>query len=209
VKWMKRMSAFGEALRKLREKHSENQTELGHVLGVSPQMISKFETGKSVPSATTLKALAEHYRVTIEALLGLKNAAPAGDVPLQTLPVLGKISAGKPLYAEEQQIGTYPVLPGVDGDFLLLVTGDSMVPVIPDQAYVVVKCDIPVLSGGIAVIMVNDSEAVVKRVFYDPNGVILKSENSAYPPVFIDKERWSSLCRIIGKVTAVIHRLVE
>ncbi len=158
----------------------------------------------------TLKALAEHYQVSIEALLGLKSAASGeGEAVACALPVLGKISAGKPLYAEEQQIGTYPMLPGVDGDFLLLVTGDSMVPVIPDQAYVVVKCDLPVLSGGIAVVLVNDSEAVVKRVYYDPNGVILKSENSAYPPVFIDKERWDSLCRIIGKVTTVIHRLVE
>lgn len=206
---MKSMSAFGEALRKLRVEHSENQTELGQVLGVSPQMVSKLETGKSVPSAITLKKLAEHYRVSIETLLGLERAIPTGEELVRRLPVLGKISAGKPLYAEEQRIGTYPVLPGVEGDFLLLVTGDSMVPVIPDQSYVVVKCDHPVSSGGIAVVMVPDTEAVVKRVYYDPNGVILKSENSAYPPLFFDKERWASLCRMIGKVTTVIHRLVE
>jgi repressor LexA len=208
---MENDTRFGKIMRALREKHAESQTELGHILDVSPQMISKFETGKSVPSATTLKTLSRHFGVTIEELLGIAEDADyfENSQLMKHLPVLGKISAGKPLFAIEQQIGSYPILPGVDGDFLLLVTGDSMEPIIPNQAYVVVKQGVTVSSGGIAVVMVDDAQAVVKRTYFDPNGVILKSENRLYPPVFIDKERWETMCRLIGKVTTVINRLEE
>lgn len=202
---MKNRLAFGEILKKYREERGQSQSDIAKVLDVSPQMVSKLENEKSLPTAQTLKTLSAHFHVSIEALLGIDKPVEATPVP-KILPVLGKISAGLPLLAEEQRIGQFPVLPGVEGDFLLLVWGDSMEPAILDGGYVVVKQGATVQSGSIGVVRVDASDALVKRLYFDPNGVILKSDNPAYPPIFIEKQRWASLCQVIGKVTMILNK---
>lgn len=85
-------------------------------------------------------------------------------------------------------------------DLAFQVRGDSMEPLIPDGSIVFVDKSKTARNGNICVVIINGSDAVIKRTYFDPNGVMLRSENIKCEPAFIDRERWESECRIVGVV---------
>jgi repressor LexA len=126
------------------------------------------------------------------------------------LPLVGRIAAGGPLLAEEavEDRVAVPKLVGRDADFLLRVTGDSMIDVgILDGDLVVVRRQNDARDGEIVVALVGDDEsadeATVKTFRRDPNGrVRLQPENSALEPIYADH------VQILGKVVGVLRSLV-
>jgi len=118
------------------------------------------------------------------------------------LPIIGAVTAGRPVFAYEQELGVLPYDPGDSGDFFaLLVSGDSMIGAgILDGDCVVVRRQETAYSGEIVVAVI-DEEATVKRLLLDGIQVWLMPENPDYQP--IDGEE----CRILGRVTAVVRRL--
>lgn len=64
---------FGQRLRKERQKNDELQSDLAKILNVDVSMISLWETGKNYPEVKKLIEIAEHYKVSIDYLLGLVN----------------------------------------------------------------------------------------------------------------------------------------
>lgn len=61
--------AIGARVREWRRKRNKSQPELGQVLGVSEQMIQKYETGKSSLTALKLVAIAEFLRCKTKDLI--------------------------------------------------------------------------------------------------------------------------------------------
>ena len=59
----------GATVKKLREERGMTQAQLGHMLGVSAQAVSKWERDKSLPDISLLPALAEALRVSVSELL--------------------------------------------------------------------------------------------------------------------------------------------
>ena len=64
---------FSTILRNLREAAQETQRELAKAVYVSPSAISQYENGRSQPSRGTLEALAKHFNVSTDYLLGTSN----------------------------------------------------------------------------------------------------------------------------------------
>ena len=118
------------------------------------------------------------------------------------LPIIGEVTAGKPIFAYEQELGVLPYDPGDSGDFFALaVTGDSMIGAgILDGDYVVVRKQDNARSGEIVVAIIGE-EATVKRLHVEGPDVWLLPENPDYSPIDGDE------CRIIGQVTAVVREL--
>ena len=114
------------------------------------------------------------------------------------IPVVGVVTAGYPILAQENIEGTIPW----DGDsscFALRIKGDSMVGAgILDGDKVVVRPQ-PDCQNGEIVIALLDDEATCKRFRKDKSGVWLLPENPNYAP--IDGRE----AQIIGKVKAVIR----
>ena len=82
-----------------------------------------------------------------------------------SVPVIGEISAGTPLLAEENKIGEIPVVEEKYNKdlFALKVSGDSMVDAgIHGGDIVVVDKNIEPKNGDIGAFMINDTEATVK-----------------------------------------------
>ena len=82
-----------------------------------------------------------------------------------SVPIIGEISAGSPLLAEENKIGEIPVVEeSYNKDlFALKVKGDSMIDAgIYDDDIVVVDKNIEPKNGDIGAFMINDTEATVK-----------------------------------------------
>lgn len=122
------------------------------------------------------------------------------------LPILGRIQAGLPVLAEENQEGTM-FLPRewVRGSnaFLLRVAGESMIGahILPADL-VLIRSQTKAENGEIVVARVNGSEATLKRFHQLKNKVLLKPENSSFDPIEVDQED----CEVVGKVIGVYRR---
>lgn len=60
-------------LSELREKLNLSQREVAHDLGITPQAISLYETGKREPKLEVWKKLANYFNVSVPYLLGLED----------------------------------------------------------------------------------------------------------------------------------------
>jgi repressor LexA len=126
-----------------------------------------------------------------------------------TLPLVGRIAAGGPLLAEEavEEEIAVPEPLGRDADFLLRVTGDSMIEAgILDGDIVVVRKQSDARGGEIVVALVGDDEsadeATVKTFHRERDGRIrLQPENAALEPLYPEH------VEILGKVTGVFRSL--
>ena len=128
------------------------------------------------------------------------------------LPLLGRVSAGASILAEEniQRHVTLEKLFGKElGTFLFKVAGDSMVDEgIMDGDFVVVKASSTVENGQIGVVLLND-EATVKRVFFQKDRIALKSANrkAGYKTRYV--KQFDKNVRVVGKVVGCVRAIVN
>lgn len=66
---------FSEKLRQLRERENLSQEKLAEKLGVSRQVITKWENGTGTPKIENLKGIADCFHVSLDELLGRTNAS--------------------------------------------------------------------------------------------------------------------------------------
>ncbi len=124
------------------------------------------------------------------------------------IPILGAVSAGLPLFAEQNIEGYLSIDPSVasfDGDFVLKVNGDSMKNAnINDKDLIIVKQTNFPQNSDIVVALLDD-ETTVKRFFFENDMIKLQPENPDYQPLIIHKN--DLYFKILGKVEAVIHKV--
>ena len=65
---------IGEKIRQLRSQHKMTQEQLADRLGVSYQSVSRWENGVTYPDIEFLPAIAKHFSVTLDYLLGQDDA---------------------------------------------------------------------------------------------------------------------------------------
>jgi repressor LexA len=121
---------------------------------------------------------------------------------LASVPLLGNVAAGRPLFAEENFQGHVQVPAsslGGGAHFALAVKGDSMRDAgIMDGDIVVVAHQATADNGDIVVAMVDDA-VTLKRFFVEKNRVRLKAENPRFPPIFTQN------VRILGKLAFLMR----
>jgi len=105
---------FGERIQQLRLMHEETQKDLANFLGVSRQTVANYETGKHEPDFETLKKIADHYKVSIDYLLGrtnnklhIINMNNCKDYPE---PILNLIDALHSLYLEKSNANKIEII---------------------------------------------------------------------------------------------------
>ena len=124
-----------------------------------------------------------------------------------TLPLCGRIAAGRPIEAIEQQqrIEVPRALCTGPDCFVLQVQGDSMVEDgIFDGDWIVVEPRDQASNGQMVVALVDESEATVKRLLQRPGEVVLIPSNSHMQPMSYAPER----VRIQGIVVGQMRRYV-
>ena len=67
-------------LLRLREKRHLSQQELGKILGVSQQQLSKYESGQSLMHSDFIIQCAEFFSVTTDYLLGVNLYEESGNI---------------------------------------------------------------------------------------------------------------------------------
>ena len=67
------MSTLPERLKMLRKSAGLKQKELGKIIGVAPNTVSQYETGKTEPNDDIKLAMADYFKVSMDYLLGKSN----------------------------------------------------------------------------------------------------------------------------------------
>ena len=129
---------------------------------------------------------------------------------LVEVPIYGRVAAGQPILAEENQMGSLKVdsflLPRVGKTFALRVSGESMIDDgILDGDYIFVRKQLEVTNGEISVVMV-DGEATVKRLFREGTQVRLQPANETMDPIYLSAADVSAV-DVLGVVVGVYRKL--
>lgn len=134
-----------------------------------------------------------------------KRAVTIGKSSGMSIPLLGTVTAGQPIFAYENYEDYYTFPMGEfrgDDLFMLTVSGTSMIDAgILDGDKIVVRRQQTANNGDIIVAMVNDEEsATVKRFFVREGRVILHPENESLSDMIYEPQQISVLGKVIGLV---------
>jgi repressor LexA len=181
--------------------------------GVPPTVREIGERFKFTPRAAfdhlralERKGMLQRRRVTGRTSRALTLSDAGGGY--RAVPVLGRVAAGTPLYAEENREGEIRIAPSSlpgrgDEVFALRVRGDSMISAhICDGDLVLVRRQETAQLHDIVVAMV-DTEATVKRFLRDGHRVVLKPEHPTMEPIVVDPREHE--VRILGKVIGLLR----
>lgn len=206
-------------------------------IGIEKSTVTRWKKGAN-PTDATIEKVASYFGVTAATVLGMtplgalpgilaagaaisvaKCAEKRKELPSEVrpldlgtfhrIPILGRISAGLPLYAEEHIEGyTVTDLNGAAEYFALIVHGDSMNAVgICDGYRIIVRRQDEVENGQVAVVMVGSEDATVKRFYATGTSVTLmpQSTNPSHQPQIYDPAK--TQIQVIGRVVRVEHDL--
>jgi len=132
--------------------------------------------------------------------------APGAANDTRDLPILGKIAAGTPIEAIQQERDRIPVpetLLGAGEHFVLEIQGDSMINAgILDGDFVVIRRTSAANSGEIVVALVNGEEATLKRLRNKGASIALEAANPAYETRIFGPDQVA----VQGKLVGLIRR---
>ena len=74
------MSALSERLKLLRKRKDLTQEQLADYMGVSPQAVSRWETGATSPDISALPMLADLFEISVDELLGVNEAVKQKEI---------------------------------------------------------------------------------------------------------------------------------
>ena len=125
-----------------------------------------------------------------------------------SVPLLGRVTAGQPVLAEENFEGMISVDRSLVGRttrlFALHVRGDSMIKAgIYDGDIAVAQQQSAAEHGDVVIALLGD-EATVKRFYLKKKVIVLQPENDKMQPIKVSE---GSDFKILGKVIATLHRI--
>lgn len=121
------------------------------------------------------------------------------------LPLLGYVSAGRPLEPYEDPTATFQVsanlVPQGKVSFVLQIKGTSMIEdgILPGDYAVLIKEE-NIKDGDIVVALLQNGLATLKRIFREENQVKLMPANSTMSPIYVPD------VQVQGKLCAIVRR---
>lgn len=191
------------------------QADLVERTGIDKGSISSYVSGRYKPNSEKLIKLATALGVDPAWLSGdapdidpvtlTKSQWPGESNPsTQTIPILGKVAAGEPIFADENLIGTLTIEDPRSDLFALHITGDSMSPRIMDGDLVLVHKQNTANDGDL-VIALHEDAATCKVYRKNSWGVSLVPFNTSYAPFVFSGSDAAEQLQIIGKVIGSYH----
>ena len=216
--------SIGSRIKERRELLNLSQEELALKLGYkSRSTINKIESGINDITQSKVVEFAKVLQTTPAYLMGWEeneqkkldrqnislksNISAVYNDNIHMIPVFESVSAGFGAYASSDILEYTPIyIPcqyEADNTICIKVTGDSMYPKIEDGDIIQVYKQDSVDSGSIAVILLDDDEGLVKKVYYGDDWIELHSINPMYPIMRFEKEDVTRL-RVVGLVRKII-----
>ncbi|MBR2503294.1 MAG: helix-turn-helix domain-containing protein [Oscillospiraceae bacterium] len=196
---------FIDIFLQLCEENDVKPTRVANEIGSSSASVVKWRKG-AIPQGITLQKIADYFGVSVDYLLtgetkkspdilsGVENTISFEN--FKQIPIIGTIACGEPILAEENHEGYTNVEINVHADFALRCKGDSMAPKFLDGDVVLIRQQPDVENGQIAAVLI-DNEATLKRVYKNPDDILLSPENLSYRPMVYSGEEMNNI-RILG-----------
>ena len=179
----------GERLAYYRKKKSISLGELSKMTAIPKTNLQRYEKGttKKIP-IDVIPILEKALSLPTGTLMGWEDST-VSPIPLENTymrPLYDSVAAGFNVLAQNTVVDYIPTQipsPSEQEKYIWVnVVGDSMSPMIDDGSKVLIKLQESVDSGQIAIVLIDDEEAVVKRVVYGEDWIELQSVNPYYPP---------------------------
>ena len=192
--------------------HNKTRNEMCDALGVKYTTFTDWVKGNSYPRIDKIELMANYFKISKADLVEEHTGAPTSDpktfdnvfpISVKKFPLLGEISCGEPIFANEDRESYIMVGTDIDADFCLKAKGDSMIGArILDGDIVFIKKTDIVDNGEIAAVAVDD-EVLLKRFEYskEENILALHSENPRYKTKRYSGEQLDHI-RVLGKAVA-------
>ncbi len=187
--------------------HGMTQAELSKKTGIPITTLSGYIRKKSTPNAETLEKLASALNVKISDIdprYEISNSIDISGMYYARIPIIGTTTYGETMLTEHNIEGyTYELLEEKTGTaelFALRCKGDSMEPLIPDGALVLIHKQSTVEDDKIAAIRADDTRVILRKIKHVGKNVILYSINSKYAPTVLNED---NLDCILGKAIHV------
>lgn len=205
---------INEKIKYLRRSKHISQQELAEAVGFrTASAVNKIEAGLRSVNNDKLIAFARALGVSASYLLDDGETDSGGAYYYNnshesagTVPLIGSIACGAPIFADENIECSLVLPPDVNADFALRCRGDSMINArIFDGDIVYIRSQPDVENGDIAAVLIGD-EATLKRVRKYKNKLVLSPENPMYSDlVYCDSEL--EQVRILGRAEAFLSRI--
>jgi len=188
-----------------------SQAELVRLTGIGKSSICTYVSGEYEPKQRNIYKIAKALNVSEAWLMGFdvpmqpqkNNNYGIMPITVKSIPFLGEISCGEPVFASEDRQSYVASGVNVKADFCLKAKGDSMINarIYDGDIVFIQKCDM-VENGTIAAVVIGD-DALLKRVFFYPEQgkLLLVAENTKYPPLVYEGEELNTV-KILGKAIA-------
>jgi repressor LexA len=183
--------------------------EVAGYLKVDERTVYRMVKSKQLP-AFKVRNQWRFKKETIDKWIEGNNIGSTTEVKID-VPIVGRVSAGQPILAEENIEGALTVddslVKNPDKIFALRVTGNSMINAgILDRDFVLIHQQQNAEDGDIVVALIED-EVTIKKFYKDKNSnkIILQPANDTMDPLYIDP--FDSKFMILGKMKGVIRKV--
>ncbi len=199
------------------------QKDLAEKLGISRSYLGDIESGRTTATDEIISKLSEIFDIDSDELLKYKKNNDVIDCDdsnlineslstynvidkyeISNIPIVGFIRAGEPILAQDNIEGYHPTLKSNlckdKNYFYLRVQGDSMNQEFGEGSLLLIEKTPCIENGSIAVVLIDGTEATVKKVIQNENMITLipMSNNPIYVPKMYDIQK--DKVEIIGKV---------
>lgn len=205
---------FAKNLRYYMDLNRISQNELSKELNVSPTSVNNWCNGYKTPRMDRVDEICRFFHINRSDLMNDHSSEPdvTGITNLLTpasrpIPILGDICAGEGTWCEENFEGHFFIDSSVKADFCVRVRGDSMIDAgIFNGDLAFIKKTYDYTNGKIYAVRINsDCEAVLKKVFWQEDTIILNPCNADYEPIVTDAEGMT----VIGECIGVFHSTIS
>ena len=208
-----KMSTIQARLREFVETNFSSQKEFADKIGMSPQSVTAYLSGRRIPGGIFQRKLRElgadvDYIMTGESRLQkfIQEQRASYHTALDFYPVISEIqkinSPGGARFTFTTEVTMEgPAGSRYNGSFYFKIADESMRPRWQPGDYILVNPNSPPVSGDYALICFEEKGYTVRRVFFDGDSAILQSLDLALPPVTISRKSiWFS-----GKILSTLH----
>ncbi len=205
---------FQKNLVRLFDETGKLKKDLADYVGVSANTVTSWCAGQKVPRMDKLDMICAFFHVGRSDLLQAHDSS--GDdvsridaMDVIKIPLLGRVVAGDPQEAI-QEADEFLYIPATghkrpEDYFALRVYGESMEPNLQDGDIAIVRIQPEIESGQVAVVLIDNQDSTVKRVFKSQDGITLVADNPAVfrPRFFTNDDCLTLPVKILGRVVSI------